>query len=209
MDSPKQAFQFDRAKFKDVVLYVCASCEPDRLGAVKLHKVLYFADMIHFVTKGVPLVGSTYRKREYGPTSDHLLPILRELERERAIEIEEIDYFGYRKKVYIAQKKPITERLSRDELALIDEIIDFVSQNNTAKTIGEFSHNRAWEKVEFGDEIPYHSAFYLFPTVVSQETIEWGAEESAAIEAEKARQRDMGYTTPADFRARLVATRRG
>ena len=44
--------QYDRGKLKSVVLYTCAKCEPSRLGAVKLHKVLYFADMIRLCPSG-------------------------------------------------------------------------------------------------------------------------------------------------------------
>jgi hypothetical protein len=38
--------QFDRAKLKTVILYACSKCDAEQMGAVKLHKVLYFADML-------------------------------------------------------------------------------------------------------------------------------------------------------------------
>src|ERR1700730_9194519 len=101
MRSEISKFQFNRVKFADLVLYICAMCEPDRRGAVKLHKVLYFTDMIWFAGTGSPLTGSTYRKRPYGPTSDELLTILRQLSENGRIRIEEMNYFGYRKKVYV------------------------------------------------------------------------------------------------------------
>jgi hypothetical protein len=54
-DDPDENVQFDRAKFKDTVHYICGKCPADELGKVKLHKTLYFADMIHFVDTGTPL----------------------------------------------------------------------------------------------------------------------------------------------------------
>ncbi|MGH6874164.1 MAG: type II toxin-antitoxin system antitoxin SocA domain-containing protein, partial [Aestuariivirgaceae bacterium] len=65
--------QFDREKYKAVILYTCVRCEAHQLGSVKLHKVLYYADMLHYAHVGAPMTGSTYRKRPHGPTSDELL----------------------------------------------------------------------------------------------------------------------------------------
>src|SRR5687768_6531005 len=94
--------QFDRNKLKAVVLYTCTRCDPTRLGAVKLHKVLYFADMLHYASTQRPITGATYRKRPLGPTCDSLPAVLRELEGAGAIQVREVDYFGYRKKEYHA-----------------------------------------------------------------------------------------------------------
>ena len=44
--------QFDRSKLEAVILHTCDVCPPAKLGAVKLHKVLYFLDMIHFAQSG-------------------------------------------------------------------------------------------------------------------------------------------------------------
>jgi hypothetical protein len=156
------------------------------LGAVKLNKVLYFADMVRFAGTGSPLTGARYRKRPYGPTTDALLPVLRDLERESAIRIDEMDYFGYRKKVYIATGQADTSLLNPKEIELVNDIIEFVCYNNTAKTISELSHNKAWELAEFGAEIPYHTAFYLFPSIISEETIEWANHEVEQFEHDRA-----------------------
>src|ERR1700731_102233 len=94
--------QFDLVQLKDVILYACSRCEPSRLGAVKLHKILYFSDMIHYANVGAPLTGATYRKRPMGPTCDQLLVTLNELARDGALKIRDVDYFGYLKKEYIA-----------------------------------------------------------------------------------------------------------
>ena len=98
--------QFDRAKLKEVILYACSTCDPSRMGAVKLNKVLYFVDMLRYAKVGAPLTGAVYRKRPMGPTCDQLLSVLNELSRERALEIRNVDYFGYLKKEYIAVRQP-------------------------------------------------------------------------------------------------------
>src|ERR1700685_3085943 len=143
--------QFDRAKLKAVILYACANCETSQMGAVKLHKVLYFADMLHYAWAGVPITGATYRKRPLGPTCDQLLQTLTTMAREGCMEIRESEYFGYRKKEFIPQREAELILFNRGELSILDEVIEFVCRNNTAKTISDFSHNKAWELARFGE----------------------------------------------------------
>ena len=57
---------FDEDKFSKVVHSVCSKCEPDRLGNVKLHKILYFADMLNFAASGTPRTGADYVKQRFG-----------------------------------------------------------------------------------------------------------------------------------------------
>jgi hypothetical protein len=199
--------QFDRAKLKTVILYACSKCDAAQMGAVKLHKVLYFADMLHYAHVGTPITGATYRKRALGPTCDQLLPTLRDLDKEGALATRNVDYFGFRKKEYIPLKKPETNRLNESELSLLNDVIEFVCRNNTAKTISDYSHNRAWDLAEFGEVLPYHSVFHLFPTQVSQEAMEWASGEVKQIEAERSHDKAVGGTAFRDFRNRVLETR--
>ncbi len=196
--------QFDRAKLRAVILYACSRCEPSELGAVKLHKVLYYADMIQYAYLGTPVTGATYRKRAFGPTCDQLLLTLADLVREKALEVKEVEYFGYFKKEYIAKESSEPNRLNDDERHLLDEVLDFVCRRNTAKTISEFSHNRAWELAEFGDILTYTSAFHLFPNQASPEALEWGLTQAAEIEAERSQGNSLDYESYSVFRARVL-----
>jgi hypothetical protein len=198
--------QFDREKLKAVILYACSKCEPAQLGAVKLHKLLFYADMVHYAETGTPITASTYRKRPYGPTNSELLGSLREMAASGDITISTVEYFGFNKKQYSANRLPNLERLSGAETALLDEVIDFVCRNNSAKTISEFSHSRPWELVEFDEVIPYHSALHLFPNQVSLEAFEWATDQVGEIEAEKSRGASLGYEDFASFRERVLQT---
>jgi len=199
--------QFDRVKLKTVILYTCVKCNSSDLGAVKLHKVLYFADMLHYAHVGTPITGATYRKRALGPTCDQLLSTLRDLDKTGEIEVRDADYFGFRKKEYVPLRGPEIERLSKSERALLDEVIEFVCRSNTAKTISDYSHNRAWEMAEYGDVLPYHSVFHLFPGQVSQEAMDWATSELDQLEAEGSPIEPMGGTSLGDFRSRLLEAR--
>lgn len=202
-----QPIQFDREKFKSVVHYVCASCEADKLGAVKLNKVLYFSDMLHFAFHGSPITGSPYRKRPRGPTSDYIPGALRDLERSGAVRVEDVNYFGYWKKQYSSLANPDISQLTDSEKNLLDEVIDFVCRSNTAKTISEFSHNAAWERAAWGAELPYHTAFYLLPSEVSEEAKEWGMQEVKALEAARQGNKPVERRSFEAFRNSVLSAR--
>ena len=165
--------QFDKAKLDSAILYICSKCPPAKLGAVKLHKVLYYSDMLHYAEFGSPITGAEYRKRPFGPTCDALLESLDRLSRQGLMQARFVDYYGFKKKEFIVTEEADTSRFNDSEIALIDDMIDFVCVENSAKTISEFSHNRAWELAEFGDVLPYVSVFQIFPTEVSLEALAW------------------------------------
>jgi Protein of unknown function (DUF4065) len=200
--------QFDRTKLRALILYTCGKCKPSQLGAVKLHKVLYFTDMLHYAHVGNSVTGASYKKRPFGPTCDQLLPALQDLHRSGAIRIRDVDYFGFKKKEYEAVASPEIDRLNKTEVDLLDEVIEFVCSNNTAKTISEYSHNRAWEMAEFGETLPYNSVFQIFPTQVSQDAMDWAAKEVDSLEAEESSANAVGGVSFADFRVRVLEARR-
>ena|ERR1700730_2850986 len=195
-------FQFDPSKLKAVILYVCGKFAPAHLGAVKMHKILYFSDMIHYVNFGRPLTGATFRKRQLGPTCDQLLSSLSELEKDGQLKIEEVNYFGFLKTQFIPLIPPDTSAFNESELLLLNEVVDFVCLNNTAKSISEFSHNMAWEIANFGEVLEYKSAYRLYPTQVSPEAMEWaGVEGRDLVDPTKTEQ--MVYTDFETFRNRV------
>lgn len=186
--------RLDRERLRAAVLHVVQSCEPDRLGAVKLHKVLFYSDMLNFIFSGEPMTGATYRKRPFGPTCDAALYAVDDLTRNGDIEVREIDYYGYRKKQYIARNEAETNRLSPEEKDILGKMIEFVCFDNSAKSISDFSHDLPWEMVEFGEPIPYHSAFHLVPNIVSPEAHDWAEAEGRALE-----DKGLGSEAPEDM----------
>ena len=158
--------KFDRAKLKDVVLYVCDNCDPSELGNVKLHKILYFSDMLMFMHSGKPLTGVDYIKQQFGPTARHLTSVVNELSSLGALKVETRDYFGFEKKSYIALAKPAAGALGNDEIEIISDVIDFVCARS-AREISELSHDFAWLLAEMGERIPYAAAYGLQPAEIT------------------------------------------
>lgn len=197
--------QFDRNKLKAVILRTCELCPPDKLGAVKLHKVLYFLDMISFARSGQAVTGAEYRKRPFGPTCVQLLPTLRAMEQAGELSVSETDYFGLRKKEFHARAAPESDRLSAAEASLLEGVVDFVCNQNTAKSISEISHQAPWEMAEFGETVGYDTALMLFPSQPSAEALELIEGEAETIEAARSNSDPVDRTTYRDFRSRVLS----
>ena len=197
--------QFDRAKLKAAILHTCRAVNPDRLGAVKLHKVLYFLDMMHYAQTGSPVTGAPYRKRPFGPTCVPLLPVLREMAAEGLIEIRQVEFYGRLKTEYHAFRDEEAGLLNESELAVLDEVIEFVCEKNTAKSISDFSHQLPWEMVEFGAEIPYDTALLLYPVEVTPEAFEVTEEGLGEVAATRFSADSVAFTKFTDFRSRVLS----
>lgn len=197
--------QLDRDKMRAVILRACHTCAPDDLGAVKLNKVLYYFDMISYAHRRVSVTGATYRKRPNGPTSDQLLFLLRDMEAAGDIEIRNVDYHGYEKKEYIAKATEPINVLNEDELGLLDDVIDFVCRQNSAKSISEYSHSLPWEMAEMGGVIPYHSAMLLIPSQPSPEAFEAVQKGMSEVAPERSTRNAVGMSKLEDFRSRILA----
>lgn len=195
--------QFDRSKLKAAILHICRTVPADRLGAVKLHKSLYFTDMLRYAETGRAVTGATYKKRPNGPTCVQLLPVLAEMERDGLIEVGQSDYFGFRKTNYVALADPERGRLAVEEVALLDEVTDFVCNRNSARTISEFSHQLPWELAEFGEVIGYETALMLLPSEPSVAAFSIVSAEARAIEDSRSRGDAVARSTYRDFRSRV------
>lgn len=197
--------QFDRAKLRAVILHTCRSCPPDNLGAVKMHKVLYFLDMISYAQTGASVTGATYRKRPFGPTCDQLLQMLREMERTGDLAIKKVNFHGLIKTEYMALANEQSGVLNDEERGLLNEVIAFVCHQNSARTISEFSHKLPWELAEFGEEIPYDTALLLYPTQPSPEAFEKVSEGFAEIETARQSASAVDLPVLSAFRSRVLS----
>jgi hypothetical protein len=177
----QEQFQFDRERFKDVVHYVVhyvgSSLGPEVLGRTKLHRVLYFADMLHYLDSGTPLTGADYRRQRFGPAASRLTWALATLESEGRISAATRNYYGYDKSEYRALTEPATNRLSAGQRRLIEHLCSFVCAHSAAE-IGEFCHDEVWSSVAMGERIPYYAALAMFPAEITDDDLAEAVEEA-------------------------------
>jgi len=152
--------EYSAAKLKELILYVADRSRDDpNFGAVKLNKVLYYADFYAYRRLGQPITGAEYQKLPEGPAPQQLLPTRRELRRDGLIEIEQRPVFNHVQERVVPKSAYQQSLLSDEELALVDEVIGIL-RFKTGRESSEMSHlEPGWKAVGFYQSIPYSSAW--------------------------------------------------
>jgi hypothetical protein len=160
-------------RLKELVHYICDRCKDEPgFGATKLNKILWYLDTFTFLKSGRPFSGNTkYVRREHGPAPHQILVVLRALETDKSILIQESKYYNHVKTDYVVLRPPKKSIFTADEKELIDEISQAVCRR-TAKEISDLTHDNVWEAAEEGEEIPLY-AILAKPDKITLEDKEW------------------------------------
>ena len=151
----------NRDKFKPVLLYVLSKVgEQLDICETVLHSLLYFIDFDYYEIFEETLMGETYIKNCYGPTSKDLNKVLRKMQKQNIIAVKQNPHHQYPRKTYSLLKIPDFDVLSDQEKIHIDEVLTRIS-NKSAKDLESYSHGDIpWKSAQFGEPISYESVFY-------------------------------------------------
>lgn len=175
---------FDKRKYKALVHYICStSKDPNKLGSTKLHKILWLTDMLAFLNYNKPITNEVYIKKQFGPFSSHLDIVVKELEQEKRLHVREIMWAENKTKLeFIAIGEPEKELFSAEEIRLINDIHAYVSEDHTADSISELTHNDIWKMTYLNDPIPYEAILVSKLAKVTKKDLEWAKEEISKIQ---------------------------
>ncbi len=151
-------------KFKEVFLYILnrVGSKPN-IGETVIYKLLYFIDFDFYEKYEEQLIGATYIKNHYGPTPIEFKKIVERMTANKEIIRVATDYFKYPQTKYLPLKKPDLSKLKANEVEVIDEVLNRLSDMNAAQ-ISEYSHNDVpWLTTKSGAVIEYESVFYRTP----------------------------------------------
>ena len=173
--SPRlRTFEFNATKFRELIVYIAERCKDDpTFGAVKLNKILYYADFTAYRELRTPITGATYRKLSEGPAPKELVSSRDALVDSGRVRMEERNYFGWPQKRLVVEPDHRADRelFSESELGIVDETIAFF-RGKTAREVSDYSHGEpGWILAAELEEIPYQTAF-LNGEPVDQETEE-------------------------------------
>lgn len=183
---------FNRGKFKELVLYLSQVAERERdegFGMVKLNKLLYRADFEAYRLLGHSITGETYEKQEFGPVARDLPIVLDELGAEGRLYWQRIPRGQYVRKVPTVREDefapPDMSKFPDDERQIIESTLHELATYG-GKAASEWSHEQSagWNIVpKLGQEIEYNTAFTRTEPIPADE-----------IEAAKQYARDKGWT---------------
>jgi hypothetical protein len=155
--------------------YVIWRCDPADLGAVKLYKILWFADLEHYRLTGKTITGATaYTKLQFGPVPKGIMQALSTLEHEGKIAVARENYYGRPKTMFLARSRPDLQAFDADEIAVLDMIADVIKQKHTAASISELTHDALWVETEIGADMPIGAAAVIAGEITSED-IDWAA----------------------------------
>ena len=178
----------DYKRAKDVVHYICAQCRDSRkFGAVKLNKILWYADTLFYAHAGQSFTGLHYIKKRLGPVPRDLPIILDQMKKDNIITVESADPSlppsKYNAWVFQAIGQPDIDSFSPEEKELLDIVIADIRDNHTSNSISELSHNWAWDIAETGEEIPVGTCLIEDFVIPNEEDKQWATRLLAKHEA--------------------------
>lgn len=172
-------------KLKEALHYVIENCDDaSRLGAIRLNKIMWFADCHAYRENALTISGDGYVKRKFGPVPKHVLAALRELQDEGKIVVREVPYSTRKTfREFISVVIPATRELSDVDKKCLKGYTDIICTEFTAAGISEASHDQVWEAADEGEEIPMYTIFAGQPGPITDEVRSWANEVTARLAA--------------------------
>ena len=177
---PLRQFDPREDKLKELVLYISQKCAYHRgFGSVKLNKILYFSDFLHYQKTGTPITGMEYQSLQFGPAPRRMKPSLDHLQESSQIVMQITSTAGRVRKKPVNLVEADLSLFTAAEIASVDNVIECFEEL-TADRVSEFSHDwGGWKYTGQGATIPYESVF------VSDRPITLSDRESGMKVAEK------------------------
>ena len=148
------------ARLGELILYIADKCAADRCyGAIKLNKILFFADFTAFAQHSKSITGAEYMGLPQGPVPRHLVAVREQLLEEGSITIRRQAFKTKTQERIIPLRDAQLDLFSSSEISLVDSVIAQY-WGKSAKTMSELSHTRIWRLA--GTEkgaIPYQAVF--------------------------------------------------
>jgi hypothetical protein len=143
-------------KLRELIIYVSTLSERDpKFGAIKLNKLLFYADFLAYQRFGTAITGQEYQALEHGPAPKRLKPIMDRMERSGDVKIEARKVGRVRQLRAVPIRTANLSVFSEQELDLVQEVVRRFRDAN-ARQISDESHLfLGWQLGIQGETIPY------------------------------------------------------
>jgi hypothetical protein len=181
-----------RDKLKELILHIALQSEGDpSFGAVKLNKLLFFADFTAYLQFGNAITGEPYQKLPLGPAPRRVVSAMDQMMADRDLAMRNRRYGGLKQQEPVALRDPVLDNFTAEQIALVDQII-LQWWGVSASKISDQSHEFiGWRFAGFGETIPYELALVGSRAPTAAE-IEYG--KSLESLAQEALARNVGRT---------------
>jgi hypothetical protein len=96
------------------------------------------------------------------------LPAIEHLVHSRRLTTQNVSYFDFVKRDFTAHGETDLSVFSKEEIALLDEMISKIDQFS-ARGISDVSHTNVWKSADLGEVLPYDSFLVSYQGVITDE----------------------------------------
>ena len=150
---------FNAAAFRAMVHHITRTyaLDPDKLGSVRLHKILWYTEIQALRRLGQTVAGETFQKENFGPFSMHLNDVAADLKSDGLLTIRKATE-EFEADQYIGKGQPDRAVLTDDQWRILDQTMEQIVRDHTAESISEKSHGPIWDSVELHEQMPVGAA---------------------------------------------------
>jgi hypothetical protein len=146
----------DDEKLRELILYlVSLSARDENFGAVKLNKLLFYADFLAYQRFGRAITGQEYQALPQGPCPRRLVPVVERMKNAGDLAEEAVRRYRFRQKKPVAIRTADLNKFSRQELDLIEEVVGRFWKMNATQISDESHLFLGWQLAALGETIPY------------------------------------------------------
>lgn len=162
-----------------MIHYIVSNTEPSQLGATKLNKVMWKADVEFYRRYGKTISGQmSYIRMPQGPVPNDVNYAIENLKKDEKIAERRVaTQVGVRREFVWIERASIGS-LAAEEVEELHNAIKLVCPLS-ARQASDATHGPLWEEIEDGEQMPIRAAS-MVPDELTLEDIEWARAESGA-----------------------------
>jgi uncharacterized phage-associated protein len=148
-------------KMKQLIHYIIYKYQnKPNFGKTVLYKLMYFSDFNHYEIYEKLITGETYIKKANGPVPQNFGLAYNQLKNEGKVNCEKVRVHDFDRHAYSSPKSPNLSLLKKEEVEVIDDVIERLSHMK-AKTISDYSHeDRPWRVAGYHEVLNPEFVFY-------------------------------------------------
>jgi len=146
----------DDEKLQELILYLAYLSERDRnFGAVKLNKLLFYADFLAYQKFGTSITSQQYQAFPKGPAPKRLKPVIERMKRSGCLVIQKERKFRFSQLRPIALRAPALHKFSGEQTDLVRDVVTRFWELNATQISDESHLFLGWQLGIQGETIPY------------------------------------------------------
>ena len=186
--------KYNTKKFINCVLFFAKKTDPQKLGILKLNKLLYYIDFEHYKKYGRPILGDVYIRMDHGPVPSFSYSLFNAAFRDKTngsdskelrnyVEVKPNRIKDFQINTIYPKNKDFDRSLfSESELKIMEDVAStYASKSGTTMSKETHKEDTPWSKTPKMQRVDYD--LILGKTSISKEYIDYWKEEEKVFDS--------------------------